>query len=379
MSHLFYDTGVVSTLNTSTTPLLTGTSFTGEWEPIAKYATIVIAYGSDQPMTVYAEWSTDGVTKVGQSQLSATNELVTRNVNTLIVGSPYFRIRVDNAGGDMTTFNTSALFHTSAKIAMPTSRLSSTVPASADALVVRSMEEESLLAEGKYEGRKIVNKFGRAQNVSGPQDVWPIGGFYTGQPITGVPETITVTSSAGSADAGLVLTIQGLDGDYVEQDETITLDANGIGTTTLTFWRAFRAFVRTPAAGQVTNVGVLNASHTTTVANVFFGIPAGVGQTQVAVYTVPAGYTAYVRKFSADMLDTNSNSGTIAGWVRSFGEAERVVRPAKISTDSGMSQIDFYGGIVAPEKTDMRVRVLGVQNAQADVTAAFDLVIVRNS
>lgn len=231
--------------------------------------------------------------------------------------------------------------------------------------------------EGLVTGRYIVNKFGINTDVDGAEDIWNGGGDYTGQPITGSAETITITSSAAATDAAMTIQVYGLSSTYALQEELVTLNASGVGVTASTYWRLFRAKVVTPASGQTSNAGILTGTHTTTTANIFCVIPAGYGQTQIAAYTIPLGYTGYLKSYASAMLDLTSNHASIAIWVREFGGGIRLTETTGISTEWPRT-IELYGGVAYPEKTDIRMRCLSVQNANAIINARFSLLCVAD-
>ena len=86
-----------------------------------------------------------------------------------------------------------------------------------------------------------VFKFGvqdAVQNVE--QTVWEYGGIYT-YPTTAV--VMTITSSAGATDNGCEIAVSGLDENYNEVTEVLTLSGAGTATTTTTFIRVFRGYV----------------------------------------------------------------------------------------------------------------------------------------
>lgn len=97
------------------------------------------------------------------------------------------------------------------------------------------------VARGLVDGHKRLFKFGynsEIQNIS--ETIWDAGGVYV-YPSTAV--VMTVTSGAGATDNGVAITVQGLDSNYDEVSEEVTLASTGTATTTQTFLRVYRAFV----------------------------------------------------------------------------------------------------------------------------------------
>lgn len=92
----------VSTLNSSTTNLLSSTSFTGTSESIVGYQSIAINFKSDQNITIQVQQSTDGT-----NWDISDNYTVLANVSdsrSFKANSSFFRIIVTNNGGSTTTF-----------------------------------------------------------------------------------------------------------------------------------------------------------------------------------------------------------------------------------------------------------------------------------
>ena len=84
------------------------------------------------------------------------------------------------------------------------------------------------------------------------------------------------------------ITIQGLDADYKQISENVTLTNATGNATTQSFIRVYRAFMHN---GSAANVGNIDIKISTTI---IARITAGKAQTLMGVYTVPAGYTACI-------------------------------------------------------------------------------------
>lgn len=240
------------------------------------------------------------------------------------------------------------------------------------------------VAMGNVAGHKYVNVYGRNFDIdtaSVPEDLWNGGGAYTGFPTTGSAETLSVVSSSASdAAAGTgarTVKITGLDSSYAEITETITLNGTTPVTTTATFWRVLTAEVLTAGSGNF-NAGTITANHSTTTANIFFVMPIDRNRSNIAVYTVPVGYTAVLRDFGVWIRSANTAvyaDGEI--WVRKYGAAPQLRHPwtANNTTPMGLS---FVGGIVLPEKTDIAIRVASASANNMDIVGAFDLELIAD-
>lgn len=153
------------------------------------------------------------------------------------------------------------------------------------------------IARGYVSGASYVDKFGRNDDVdtAAEEDVWAAGA--TRARLTAA-ETMDVESDSANDDDGgtgaRTVTIEGLDGDYMEVSETITMNGTSAVTTTQTFLRINRAYVVTAGSAE-SNVGAITIDPTTTGSGSRQGyIAAGDGQTLLSHYTVPAGKTAYM-------------------------------------------------------------------------------------
>jgi len=102
---------------------------------------------------------------------------------------------------------------------------------------------ELQVARGQIENHKTIFKFGFNPDVDGAEEtIWDVGGLYA-YPSSAVVMTVTTDAGSPATDNGVKVTIQGLDEDYNEVSEEVTLAGAGTATTIQTFLRIFRAFV----------------------------------------------------------------------------------------------------------------------------------------
>jgi len=199
------------------------------------------------------------------------------------------------------------------------------------------------------------------------ETIWDGGGIYA-YPSSDL--TMTVTSSSAGADEGVKVTLFGLDADYVEQSEEVTLNASGVATTDNTYLRVYRAFVSgdTAPAGSIS---IANASTT------YAKITAGENQTLMAVYTVPAGKTLYVTQGTATHgTDTSGAYMTIRFMVRSYGGVFRT--SAKVDVTGKELFFPFSYPLKVTEKSDIEVRAICSKNQNNAVAATFEGILVKN-
>jgi hypothetical protein len=223
------------------------------------------------------------------------------------------------------------------------------------------------IAAGEVGGYSHINKFGYSDNIANLSTIWDGSNIYTYSTSAGI---VTVTSDAlTNGDDGAVIEVQGLDADYniVVQDITIS-GSTGIGSTNLI--RIFRARVKTPATGETTNVGDIDIDIGTALRA---KILEGKGQTLMAVYTVPAGKTAYLLNIT---MSVDKNVDVIY---------KLIARPIE---DGGFNIKGQFGTFGTPidhnypvplkfeEKTDIEVRADAGNSCGGGAT--FDIILVDN-
>lgn len=239
------------------------------------------------------------------------------------------------------------------------------------------------VARGQITMHKALFKFGNNADINGTlETVWSHGGLYT------YPSAATVmkVSSSSAADSGSstgarTVTVSGLDANYNEISEVVTLNGQTAVLTTNTFIRVFRAFVNTAGSGG-TAAGTIYVGDGTVTggvpATVYAEIVLGENQTQMALWTVPAGYTLYIYsgKFSAS---SNNVAQYILGKFvfRPFGGVFR--NAADITINSAVVNYDFEIPLALPEKSDIECRAIALSGSNFYVTAAFEGVYIKNS
>jgi len=224
------------------------------------------------------------------------------------------------------------------------------------------------VARGSISNSKIVHKFGAnfdIDQITTPETVWSAGGLY---PWSSLATAQTIYCISTSASDTAVLTIEGLDANYNEQIETVTLTGTTAVATSNTFIRVFRMTYEDGA-----NVGTITARVTSGTGTVVAQIDIGYAQTLMSVYTVPAGYTAYM--VTTDCTIDSRKDCQILMYHRLFGKPFRI---AHVAEATGHYRYDFYAPLRVPEKTDIDIRIDNVSGNDSRVTANFDLVLIKD-
>jgi len=221
------------------------------------------------------------------------------------------------------------------------------------------------IAKGLYWNISHVHKFGAVPAMSQNQTgtIWDVNDTNYTWSSWSSAGTLDIPA-VNASDNGLQVTIEGLDANYAVQSETVTVSSSATTTTTKSFIRAFRAY------SDATNVANINIQKSAvTVAR----ITAGKAQTLMAIYTVPAGHTAYLLNGTASCQSGADATGDM--YVRYFGQTSfRVGHSFEVSGAGGQYMYNFEIPIKIPEKSDIDVRAT-VRSNNARVTAAFDLIL----
>ena len=224
------------------------------------------------------------------------------------------------------------------------------------------------ISRGQIFGHKRLLKFGYNALVQDVEEtVWEQGGLYV-YPTSAL--TMTVTSSLGATDSAVALTASGLDINYNEISENLVLSGAGTATTTKQFFRINRAFV----TGSKALTGIVSFTNGgTTYASVNSD-----NQTLRALWTVPAGYTAYIVQTDVTVLtETNNKYGTI----RLVTRLPNSVFRTQDMFSAQNSDVTRTYSLPLPllEKTDIEFRAIGSSiNSDLRVSATFEIVYIQN-
>ena len=212
------------------------------------------------------------------------------------------------------------------------------------------------IARGQVDGHSIVSIFGYSAAVGstaqGPlwEGLTLSGGNYV-YPSSAAPLVLVSDSATDNTTRSVV--INGLDANSNILQETIALNGTTNVTTTNSFLR-----INSMEMLNSTNTGNITASISSTV---YAKIAAGVGQTQMSIYTVPAGYSFYLTysQFDASIGFTSSNYMISAEWNKfNSGTQSGQITLTHQSTFVQKQEVPFNNSPIAhPEKTDLQFTV----------------------
>ena len=239
------------------------------------------------------------------------------------------------------------------------------------------------IANGDVQGYAAIHKFGRNPSIGNvPETIWMHGGKYQYLAV-GAASTLYAYSAdsedSASGDGARTVTIQGLDNNFNEIEETVTV--NGAATT-LEFLRVYRAFVYTAGSTNTNEGDVListgaggSGTVLADIGTIGTGSTFGLGQTQLALYTIPAGKSGYLTTWNVGLAPAN-NKATV------------LLKSREINGDGPFRTkdiVDLVGGyhtqnysipLRFPEKTD--IEVLAAGDTSSIISSSFDIILVDN-
>ena len=216
------------------------------------------------------------------------------------------------------------------------------------------------------DGYSAVFKHGyHATFTNGAQEsYWDKGGAYPWA-AWATPGTVSLVSTA--ADTGTI-TVVGVDENFAPQTVSYTLTGVTPVVTTESWARICSMMYDDPSTS---NAGVVTA---TIGGTVIAQINVGNGATQMAQYTVPAGYTAYIMQGTANIGKGNDGEGSFK--YRFHGGSFQTAMFFQLYQTT--FQYKFTTPLRLPEKTDLDV-TLTTSVANTPSAVMYDIIVVQNT
>jgi hypothetical protein len=293
-------TNILSTDNSTTTPLSAGDTFTGTSE-LNYYNDVMVTVKTDQDGILYMEFSPDGV----NWDTSLSFQYKTDRINAphiLVKGPRYYRTRFENTSASAQTFlrlDTSYSHYNKL-----TSPINGVVSENYDAQNTRPTNYKYEVAGGKRQGRTTWNKFGYNDDVDTTNEEL-IASFGESINIMTSADTLDIVSTStqdvsGGTGANL-LQITGIDGDFNIVSEFISIN----GTTPVTTVNSYLGVNRVNvinSGSNLANVGTVTIDDTAGTVGVQAQLPPNGSVTQQCIFHTPINYN-----FFADWLFINAN------------------------------------------------------------------------
>jgi hypothetical protein len=234
---------------------------------------------------------------------------------------------------------------------------------------------------GQVDGHNAVFVSGYNTSVGTTYEtIWSESTVYAYPASASVMEISSSSANDTAAGTGArTVTIYGLDGNYNQINETVSLNGQTAVNTTNSFLRVLHLTVNTAGSGGAAAGTIYAGTGAVTTgkpANVYGAYTADGGAT-ACIYTVPAGYTGYVFDFLVSSGITTANAFSSLGlYGRPYGGVFDNTIQGRCA-NGGSFTIPLNYPIAFSEKSDIEVRALS-STAGANVTANFSILLVKN-
>ena len=263
--------------------------------------------------------------------------------------------------------------------------LSSAIPVQS-AVDTKAIDSPLRIAEGRVDRHSYISKFGNASDIDtadGFVDIWDGAGnanasktytFSTGADIDSIS-----SSNAGDTQD---IEIQGLNLNWVQEVQTVTLNGQTRVALSTPLFRVFRAknVGSTDNAGDVYiyENGAITAGVPDTAGDIRAIIEAGNNQTLMAIYSVPINHTGYIYDWYASMSQKVAASSNVKIKFRKNGGVFQLKHISNINS-TGSSRA--YHEYAIPVKVDEQTDIIFSADSSANnngVAAGFDMVLVED-
>lgn len=259
--------------------------------------------------------------------------------------------------------------------------------------ILRNAESKMKLAEavafGGIPGFGTIDKFGESPSVSisQPGTIWDLGTqyIYDSTEIGTAPIAYLVSNSA--ADAGKIVSIQGLDADGCLVTQSATLNGTTNVTLTTPLWRVFRMFNESPAGNDLDGTVYCHTNPTPTAGepgsdNIRALIDDGNNQTLMAVYTVPRDYVGFLYRGEIGCgteagASSSSEFARVIYKSRLYNKNFRIKKRKLLSLNgqSGFQDVRSFPDVI-PALTDIEIDVEEV-SIEMRIDASFDILLIK--
>lgn len=284
--------GTLSILNSTTTPLASGSAFTGTWQDVTQYSSIIVAPKTDQNGYYLIQFSPDGIN---------TDSSLIRYYRTNSIEPPhrfsktrqYARIIFVNTGNDQTYLRLQTILGDIHPLNVPGDAVMSQ---DYDSTSVRPSKFEYEVALGLRQGATTWNKFGYNGDVDVGTEVLAVfGGTFTPL-LTGTRLSISSTSTddngytSGSGCRAIV--VYGIDQNRVSQTEVVTLSGTASVLTAGQWLGVNRSAIYLAGSG-LGNAGVITMTAVSD-GSVQAQIGVGEGTTQQCIFFTQKDHQALI-------------------------------------------------------------------------------------
>lgn len=356
-----------------------GATYTGEWEDVAQYDSLVIAYKTSANGTMQVDFSTDA---------NNADSTLTRYYRTNQIEAPhrftitrkYARVKFTNTHtANQSYFRLQTMYGSKTPLNVP---LDAVVAQDYDATAVRPTNYNYEAALGLRQGATTWNKWGynTQVNTGSSSTIWSVGGRIT--PMT-VANTININSThAGDTSAGLgarSVVVYGINAKRESITELVALNGTANVTTVNRYLGINRIATYLCGANGV-NIGNITARNRTD-GTIQGRVPATQGVTQQNIFFTQNNHVGLADwfMFNVNKLSGSSPVVTIRGIVTPFlSNAKYEV--FRINIDTAVENtitLSPNQPFIFTENTMFELIADTTQNNTV-VTARFSLIEVKN-
>ena len=243
---------------------------------------------------------------------------------------------------------------------------------------------ELQVSRGQITYHEFVHKFGFYNAVdTNLTTIWSQGGVYSYLSSASVLYiSSSSTDDTGAGTGARTVTVSGLDNNFDEKAETVSLNGQaGVELNGSTWFRVNRIVVNTAGSGGG-NAGVLYVGTEATPSggvptNKYATVGIGDNQTLMMTYTIPRGYTGYVTQKDVSASSSAGKFAILSLVARPHGGVFNV--NDRVLSSSGYSTIEYPYPLKFTEKTDIEIRAKADSaGGTVTVSAALDLILIQN-
>ncbi len=389
--------GFVSTNNSSTSTLTSGSVFTGTSDDVTHYSSVSVSWTSDvasaDPVGLSMQFSTDNSnwdTKIPVHSHENALQAAHGGEHRRAITTKYFRIVYTNGSTNQANFRLQTIYHSDNSMPL-VSIMSQQLNLSQDVTLTRTTVPIDLdLARKQITGQRAFFFFGFNNSVgTSYEDIWPNGGDIPWPTTAAKVEVLSSDVADASAGTGVrQVEIHGLSSTGVDQSEVITMNGTSAVESSLTYIRinkmhnenvgTYGGSHKGDITCRVTGGGNTLSKMTGVEGNVDTSVQYGSGEAGNGYWSVPLGKVLYITRIQV-IPNVSSNKTVDVVLYEREGilntsapyDPRRVIWGAGEFTDT--IDREFKSHIKIKALTDLWFRAKGSATSKIEVSLDFYL------
>lgn len=230
------------------------------------------------------------------------------------------------------------------------------------------------VARGKVPGVTQINVFGYSNTISNTAYIplWEDGTYS----FPSSAQSMNVSSTSAS-DVGANVLITGLDANYNMISETVTLNGTANVATTKQFFRINTMALTSPPSANDSNIGTVMCRNA---ANVALMYPQ-VGRMQNSWYSIPAGYSLYIRNIN--IFSGETKTGATPTWfyyrVRNHNNVNGVHYNVLTTSFQNEYKVTRTNPVRYTEKSDIEWQFLSSDNGPHSMGIILEALLIADN